>query len=297
MGSMVEKLTKNQLISPPSWVQKQTQYEVMMGSIAYGVSNDISDVDIYGFCIPPKDMIFPHLVGEIQGFGRQKKRFEQFQQHHITDPNNQKEYDITIYSIIKYFQLVMENNPNMIDSLFVPQRCVLHCTPLANIVRENKKEFLHKGAWFKFKGYAFSQMNKMKTKNPDVNSKRYESVQKHGYDLKFAYHLVRLLNEIEMILIEHDLDLERNREQLKIIRQGEWSFNQVVDYFHYKEKSLEELYTKSDLRHTPNESKIKNILLNCLEHHFGSLDNMVVLPNRGEQLLIDLRELLDKYSS
>ena len=60
-------------------------------------------------------------------------------------------YDLTIYGIIKFFNLAMHNNPNIIDSLFTPVNCVLHSTRVGDIVRENRKLFLHKGAWSKFK--------------------------------------------------------------------------------------------------------------------------------------------------
>ena len=83
MSSVVQHLAKLKLITPPSFLPLNIQQEVMMGSVAYGVSGDTSDVDVYGFCIPEKEVLFPHLAGEIQGFGRQKKKFEQYQQHHI----------------------------------------------------------------------------------------------------------------------------------------------------------------------------------------------------------------------
>ena len=45
----------------------------------------------------------------------------------------------------------------MIDSMFTAENCVLHAGKVARMVRENRKLFLHKGAWHKFKGYAFSR--------------------------------------------------------------------------------------------------------------------------------------------
>jgi len=50
--------------------------------------------------------------------------------------------------------LAMKNNPNIIDSLFTPQFCVLHTTKVGNMVRDARRSFLHKGAWHRFKGYA-----------------------------------------------------------------------------------------------------------------------------------------------
>jgi predicted nucleotidyltransferase len=240
-------------------------------------------------------MVFPHLAGEIQGFGRQKKKFEQYQQHHVYRQDNKKEYDLSIYSIVKYFQLCMDNNPNMIDSLFVPQRCVLYCSKIGNMVRERRRDFLHKGSWHKFKGYSFSQVNKMKTKNPD--GKRKEIVEKYGYDLKFAYHTVRLLNEVEQIMMEHDLDLQRNREQLKAIRRGEWTLDQVEQYFDEKERALEDLYIKSTLPYKPDEKKIKQLLFDCLEEHYGSLQGAVVQDAQVDQLVNEIEEILVRYKN
>ena len=63
-------------VHPPSWLPESLCYETMMGSVAYGVSSESSDIDVYGICIPPKEMVFPHLAGEIFGFWAQLKRFE-----------------------------------------------------------------------------------------------------------------------------------------------------------------------------------------------------------------------------
>jgi uncharacterized protein len=285
-------LTRNGVLKDyPGHLKNSIQYEVIVGSRAYGVSSDNSDTDIYGFSIPPKNIVFPHLSGEIAGFGTQKKRFEQFQTHYTQD---ELSYDITIYSIVKYFQLCMQNNPNMIDSLFVPVRCIIHTTSVGNLVRENRKLFLHKGCWYKFKGYAYSQVHKMNIKTPDPSSVRYESIKKYGYDVKFAYHVVRLLNEVEQILIEHDLDLERNREQLKSVRRGEWTMSQILKYFSNKEESLEKVYTESSLRYSPDESRIKKLLLESLEMYYGTIDNAIKYDISVPEVLHDIEQYIQK---
>jgi len=292
MGSIIDRLMSRQLITPPSFLKNNIQYEVIMGSVAYGVSSDTSDMDIYGFFVPPKYMVFPHLDGEIVGFGKHKKRINSWEKHHVKDKDARIEYDLTMYSIIRYFQLCMDNNPNMIDSLFVPRRCILHSTQIGEHIRERRKDFLHKGSWYRFKGYAYSQVHKMNTKEPDETSTRFEMIQKYGFDVKFAYHVVRLLNEIEQILIEKDLDIQRNREQLKSIRHGEWTKDQIVKYFEDKEKSLEELYLKSDLPYAPDEEKIKTILLECLEMHYGSLEDAIKTNISIDQILDEMSDYI-----
>lgn len=304
MASITYKLSKKGLCTPPKWLPDNVQYETVIGSIAYGVSQDISDFDVCGFCIPPKTDVFPHLRGEILGFGRQKRRFTQYQGHHIFDRptvnNRGRTYDIAIYSIVKYFQLVMENNPNMIDSLYTPQDCILHITQIGQMVRDNRDLFLHKGSWHKFRGYAYSEVSKMENKLPNSNrspeSKRWNAIRKFGYDVKKAYHVVRLVLEVEQILSEGALDLRRNCDVLKAIRNGEWTEQRVRNWFNAKEKVLELLYHTSKLQYKPDEVKIKELLLGCLEQHYGSLSDAIVKPNSTQGLINEIENVLIKYS-
>lgn len=345
------ELYKKNLVSMPKWLPHNIHYETIMGSVAYGVSSDTSDMDVYGFSIPPKEMIFPHLAGKIQGFGSNVPTFEQFQKHGIIDESalggKGRIYDLTIYGIVRYFQLLMENNPNMIDSIFTPESCVLHITRIGQIVRDNRRLFLHKGCWNTFRGYAYSQLHKIQSKNHDglnelmefekskgisnktkflevkealdqkkpesfclntfdelqeyynlysntlSKSKRSERVKIDGFDVKFAYHVVRLIYEAEMILSECDLNLQRNREHLKAIRRGELTEEDIRDFFNSKSKILDELHANCKLPPSPQEDKIKNLLLNCLEEHYGKLDNCLVIPDRYLQCLREIKEKIE----
>ena len=294
--STLTRLTDRGLVKPPRWLPGNVQYETIMGSVAYGVSADTSDVDVYGWAIPPKDDIFPHLRGEVPGFGTPRARFEQYEEHHVRDADalagHGRVYDVTIYGIIKFFNLAMENNPNIIDCLFTPVNCILHSTRIGNLVRENRRLFLHKGAWPKFKGYAYSQLHKLTNKTPQ--GKRAQLVEKHGYDVKFAYHVVRLLTEVEMILMEEDIDLQRNNDQLKAIRRGEWSEERLRTWCAAKESQLEKVYAESKQRATPDEPKIRSLLVNCLEEHYGNLDDCLVNPDRAVECLRNIQAELER---
>lgn len=291
---LIERLHSKGLIKPKPFVVGGTMYLTMMGSYAYGVSNDTSDCDIYGFAIPPKDMVFPHLNGYIPNFGKQPDRFDQFQMHNIQDKDARKVYDLNIYNIVKFFDLVMDNNPNMIDSIFTDHTCILKSTKISDHMRDNRKLFLHKGSWHRFKGYAYQQLHQIKIKKPTPESKRYEMVQKYGYDVKFAYHVVRLLNEVEQILTEGDLDLRRNNDQLRSIRRGEWSLQQIDDYFVSKEKGLEEVYLNSKLPYSADEEKIKKILMECLEEYYGSLEGVLQKEDHYKSICKQIQKLVEK---
>jgi hypothetical protein len=189
----------------------------------------------------------------------------------------------------------MENNPNMIDSIFTPRRCVVHTTAVGELVRSNRKLFLHKGAMFKLRGYAFAQMAKIKNKQNSSNERRAESIEQFGFDTKFAYHVVRLCLQCEQILATGDLNLERDREIYKSIRRGEWTLEQIEAWFEEKEKSLETLYANSSLPHGPDEDKIKELLLQCLESHYGSLTDAVKVDVSIDNVIADMEAVLRKY--
>ena len=290
--SHLKKCKKKNLIDAPDFVTSQLQYECIMGSMAYGVSSENSDMDIYGFTIPNKDIIF--RMNFINGFDPERKFFEQYQQHHIKF-SDKIEYDFCIYNITKYFRLVMENNPNMIDSIFVPERCITFITPIGQLIRDNRYLFLSKKVFHTFRGYSYQQLHKMNIKESNPNSKRYESIIKHGFDVKFGYHVVRLLEECKQILEEKDLDLERSREMLKSIRRGEWKKKDIENYFDRNKTYLEKLYHDSDLQYQPQHENIRELLITCLKKHFGEELFETSKMKLTNNIIDDIENILNKY--
>lgn len=278
--SLIESLTRRGLLEPPAFLPANMQYETIMGSVAFGVSSDASDCDIYGFAMPPLEQLFPHLAGEIAGFGNPLSRFDNYHMHHVQDPealNGQGcEYDFSIFSIQRYFTLCLVCNPNMIDSLFTADDCVVFQTNVARMVRERRRLFLHKGVLLRFKAYSNTQLNKLNSKQP--LGKRKALQEKFGYDVKYGYHIVRLLYECEQLLQFADVDLRRDHEHLKAIRRGEVSEADLRAWAISKEKQLDELALRSPLPEEPNESAVRQLLRDCLEEHYGSLDSLFTRP-------------------
>ncbi len=168
--SIIEKLNKNGLLEGAPECVLRPEYEVIGGSTSYGVTSNSSDVDVVSICLPDKFELFPHMRGQVAGFYPSKPPFENWQRHHMVfQPGTQqeKEYDVASYSIVPFFRLAAESNPNIIDSLFVPDRCVTHKTDIGQLLRENRQKFLSLTAFPKFKGYALSQMKKIEGRNKD----------------------------------------------------------------------------------------------------------------------------------
>lgn len=295
--SLLQRLTEDRYIDPPKHIDNVC-FETITGSQAYGVSADTSDCDVVGFYIPPAKLLFPHLDGHLLGFNKDPSPPKVWQQHHIkTDPDGRhkgKQFDLAMYPITTFFKLAMEGNPNIIDVLYTPRDCILSSTPVGEKLRENRDLFLYRGAWVKYKGYAYGQLHKMDIKQPKEDSDRFESHQDHGYDLKFAYHLVRLLLECEMMLTEHTIDIRRHREHLKGIRRGEHSIEDIKQWFVDKERYLERCYEESTLRDMPARESIKRLLIECLETQYGDLDALKtvrVASNPDRETLLAIQSL------
>lgn len=269
--------------------------EVYMGSRAYGCNDPgSSDYDIYGIVMPPRVYIFPHTDGLIPGYDN-CPIFKQWQEHHVQDSDGKRSYDFSIYNIVRFFQLSEENNPNMVDMLFIPEVCVKHCSPVGRLILDNRRLFLSKLCWKKFRGYASDQFHKLKERNPE--GKRKELVEKYGYDIKFGYHVIRLLREAEQILTEGDLNLQIGNQELKSIRNGEWSFDRLEKEFEIRKIAVETNYANCKLQEVPDHAQLKQLLLNCLEMHYGSLDKICPRLDASAQALRDIAAIVDKNRS
>ena len=257
MEPMTPKLVEENDLTPPKWLTSRVHFEVLAGSHAFGTSNEDSDRDLVGFCMPPMEVLFPVLDGSIPGFGRQKQSFEIYDEDHLSYRGDS--WDITMFSITRFYATCMDANPTWLEALFVPEECVLFETKVGEETREHRELFLHQGAFHRFTGYASSMINKMR--NKDKSRQRR---------CKYGYHAVRLVDELDEIFTEGTLTLGRCSDRHRAIRQGEWSFDEIESYVDAKEEETEELYDNgAAVPYTPDEKPIKDLLLRCLWREFG----------------------------
>lgn len=267
--SVIKKLHKDGYLNIGQLFATDTVMEVIMGSVAYGASTEnSSDMDIHGITVPPIEWVFPHVRGTyIPGFSDTPEKFEHFQQHHIEAYD--KMYDVAIYGIVKFFTLASDNNPNVLDMLWVPDNCITHINDIGHHIRKNRRHFLHKGAYHRFRGYAHQQFKRLE------NSPRKDLVEKYGYDTKFAYHIVRLCLQAEQILEGGDMDFSQNAAFIKEVRTGSFkTVDELRDWYMRKEADLDKLYHESKIQYKADKKFLGDILLACLEMKYGSLEKV-----------------------
>lgn len=108
------------------------------------------------------------------------------------------------------------------------------------------------------------------------NVKRSELEEKYGYDTKHAYHLVRLIRMCREVLMTGKVIVKRpDREELLAIRNGAWSYEQLIEFAEKEDIALNELYNTSNvLPKTPDKDKLDQLCIKLVEQ-FLSLSKKV----------------------
>ncbi len=128
----VSKLTIDDLRT-----QKLIIFECIAGSQSYNLHTATSDLDIRGVFVLP----------EAEYFGL----------NYVEQVNDTKN-DIVFYELRRFVQLLNRNNPNILEMLAMPARCILYKHPLFDLFEV--RLFLSKRCRETFAGYARSQVSK-----------------------------------------------------------------------------------------------------------------------------------------
>ena len=166
-------------------------YSAVVGSTAYGLSQEGSDVDRRGIYLPPA-----HLHWSLAGVPEQLEF---------------REREEVFWELEKFLRLALRSNPNVLECLYSP--LVEHITPLAEELRDMRHIFLSRLAHQTYSAYVLSQFQKIQQDLRNRDAVRW----------KHVMHLLRLL--LSGITVMRDgfvpLDVERHRERLLAVRGGE----------------------------------------------------------------------------
>lgn len=172
-------------------------YRCVVGSQAFGLSNEGSDVDRRGIYLPSA-----RLHWSLYGVPEQ-----------IESDETQEAY----WELQKFLVMALKANPNILECLYTP--IVEQATPLAQELLEGRRRFLSKLVYQTYNGYVMSQFKKLEQ---DLRA-RGEIKWKH------AMHLIRLLLSGISALQEGQLRLrlDEHRVSLLSIKAGELPWGEV----------------------------------------------------------------------
>lgn len=120
-------------------------FECISGSRSYGLDLPGSDTDIKGIFVSPKEKLY--------GF-------------EYNEQVNNESNDVVFYELRKFFELLLKNNPNILELLSIPAECIIYKHPL--IKKLQPPLFLSKLCYQTFASYAFAQIKKAKGLNKKI---------------------------------------------------------------------------------------------------------------------------------
>ncbi|MEW6297734.1 MAG: nucleotidyltransferase domain-containing protein [Thermodesulfobacteriota bacterium] len=102
------------------------------------------------------------------------------------------------------------------------------------------------------------------------NPKRAALEAKVGYDCKHAMHLVRLMRSCREILTTGQVVVKRpDRDELLAIRDGAWSYEQLIQWSEQEDQALEAVAQRSPLPERPDRQKLDSLCIAMVEEAIG----------------------------
>lgn len=204
-------------------------YRAIIGSRAYGLDNENSDIDKRGIYLPPA-----HLHWSLYGVPEQLERGEE-----------------AYWEIQKFIKLALKANPNILEALNTPK--VEYVAPIAELLLEQRDIFMSKLLYQTYNGYVISQFKKMRKHLENQGTIRW----------KHAMHLIRLLlSGIDALKTGTIMvDVGEHRDKLLSIRYEKMTWEQVNTWRLQLHKEFDAVYQITKLPDRPDYEAANQFLI------------------------------------
>ncbi|MGH9792543.1 MAG: DNA polymerase beta superfamily protein [Candidatus Acidiferrales bacterium] len=218
------------------------------------------DTDWYGVFIEPPNLAlgldgYPHFVFTTGG---------------QRGGNRPHDVDVCLYSLRKWAALAAKGNPSVLHFLFARpefQTAIWEAfsrDPVPFLARTHVKSFL---------GFANDQLRRLlNQRSKDVN--RPELVEAHGYDTKYAMHLIRLYGEARELMEYGRISLPRpDASHLIAIRNGKYTLGQIREMAEQMERDALAASEHSALPNRVDRSEISSRITRAYLSHWEQNDS------------------------
>lgn len=205
-------------------------FRSVVGSKAYGLDHEASDIDRRGFYLPPADLHWSLASVPEQ-----------------LETDNEECY----WELEKFVRLGLKANPNILECLYSP--IVETCAPLAQELIAERQIFLSRHIHRTYNSYVLSQFKKIEQ---DLRTQ-------HAMRWKHVMHLIRLLIAGVAILKDGAVPLrvDGSRDRLLAIRRGEIPWEEVDAWRLRLHRELDETLNTTTLPEHPDYSRANEFLL------------------------------------
>jgi len=222
-------------------VNNKLLLKVIIGSQAYNLAESNSDTDRRGVYLENPNQIFGLKKAEPSSFSEDKND--------------------TIYPLKHFVSLLCNNNPNLLEMLYVKDKFIEHIDPLFDkYIMKNREVFISKKSYKSYLGYASHQIHLAEqNKRPEYS--------KCGYDSKSAMHICRLMIQLKN-LIEFNNPIVFVDEQTKtFLMNVKWgnvfaNIDKLKDWIRMQEITIKGMIDQSKIQDEVDYDLINNILIN-----------------------------------
>jgi hypothetical protein len=176
---------------PAELVRSHTVYAAVVGSRAFGLATDESDVDTRGVFLAPTAAFWGLVPPPTHVEGPEPEWFS--------------------WELARFCELALKANPNLIEVLYSP--LVVACTPVGEELLARRQAFLSTLAYQTYNGYVLSQFTKLEADLRRDGAPRW----------KHVMHLLRLLISARELLRSGTplVDVGAHRDRLLAVRAGQ----------------------------------------------------------------------------
>ena len=253
-------------------VERGTILRGAVGSTVHGLHHPGHDDrdEMAIFLEPPEFLVGLRLAHS----GRRLTRFEHFVDR--TQPEGARsgpgDLDLVAYSLRKWFRLALAGNPTVLLLLFSPPESLLVRTERGDSLRALHPAIVSRRAGPRYMGYLRAQKQRFAGERGQRRVKRPELEEAHGYDTKYAMHVLRLGHQGIELMETGRLTLplpEPVRSDVMAVRNGELDRAEVVAEIERVEDRLRSAVERSRLPEEPDYGRVDAFVLEAYREAWG----------------------------
>lgn len=235
-------------------LKQLSKYSIMTchrGSQAHGTATATSDTDVLMVSVLPESYYHGLHTFDAQEFK--------------DSIAGEEIADIIVYDIKKFFRMVVKQNPNIMEVLFMDPKTFVNLRTAGKLVLANRDHLLSKQAYFGYKGYASQQLQRLGVCDSKAGAARKAMFEEFGFIPKQASHAIRLLRQGIELLNTGEIVVDRtglDAEQLIAIKEGKVPLAEIQRMGETLLTDLDAAFEKSSL---PHEIDFETVSSLCVE--------------------------------
>lgn len=180
--------------------------------------------------------------------------------------------DLVAYSLHKWLRLALSGNPTVLLLLFTPPEHTLLRTPRGQALQALAPAIVSQRAGPRYVGYLRAQKERLLGTRGQRRVNRPELIEAHGFDTKYAMHVLRLGEQGIELMQTGRLTLpmpEPSRSRVMAVRAGDVRYDETVEAIEEVERRLGDAVATSPLQAQPDHDRVQRFVLETYREFWG----------------------------